>query len=70
MPDLNDRVPPNCTFEIDDVEKEWLWSQPFDFIFCRGLGGSFANTQEVMRKAFEYANRGIIPCLLITSRPS
>ncbi|OAL30015.1 hypothetical protein AYO22_01921 [Fonsecaea multimorphosa] len=28
-------VPPNCSFEIDDVEQEWTWSFPFDYIFSR-----------------------------------
>jgi hypothetical protein len=48
-----DRVPNNCTFEVDDVEKEWVWSKPFDFIFSRMLGGSFADTQGFIKKAYE-----------------
>ena len=61
MSNWNNSVPPNCTFEIDDVEKEWLWSQPFDLVFCRTLAGSFTNTQEFIKNAFEYADPRIDP---------
>ncbi|KAK1983175.1 S-adenosyl-L-methionine-dependent methyltransferase [Colletotrichum cereale] len=30
-------VPLNSSFEVDDVEKEWTWKEPFDFIFIRNL---------------------------------
>ncbi|KAK1639698.1 S-adenosyl-L-methionine-dependent methyltransferase [Colletotrichum phormii] len=36
-------VPPNCSFEVDDVEKEWLWSEPFDLIFVRNMIASFSD---------------------------
>lgn len=48
------RVPPNCRFEIDDVEKDWTWSRPFDFIFSRMMTGSFANMPTMVGKVFEY----------------
>lgn len=32
------RVPPNCRFELDDIEKPWTWKkESFDFIFARDL---------------------------------
>ena len=31
------RVPPNCSFEVDDVEKPWLWKEPFDFIHSANI---------------------------------
>ena len=34
---VNFRVPPNCVFEVDDIEKPWLWKQPFDFIHSSNL---------------------------------
>lgn len=46
-------VPPNCSFEIDDIEKEWTWSKPFDFIFSRTLAGSFSDTQAFIQNAYE-----------------
>ncbi|KAF7552037.1 hypothetical protein G7Z17_g4572 [Cylindrodendrum hubeiense] len=36
-------VPPNCTFEVDDVEKDWTWTKKFDYIFVRLMAGSFAD---------------------------
>lgn len=45
-------VPPNCTFEIDDVEKEWTWTKPFDFVFGRVMAGSFVDPQVVINSAF------------------
>ncbi|KAF5710362.1 hypothetical protein FMUND_9564 [Fusarium mundagurra] len=45
------RVPPNCVFEIDDLEKEWMWSEPFDFIFCRVMTGSFADMEKFVQNA-------------------
>ncbi|KAF3386801.1 Secondary metabolism regulator LAE1 [Penicillium rolfsii] len=34
-------VPPNCLFEVDDIQKEWTWREPFDLIHIRQLLGSF-----------------------------
>ncbi|KAL6363212.1 hypothetical protein LRP88_02620 [Fusarium phalaenopsidis] len=32
------RVPPNCRFELDDIEREWTWKEDsFDFVFARDL---------------------------------
>ncbi|KAI8650769.1 hypothetical protein NCS57_01411800 [Fusarium keratoplasticum] len=45
-------LPPNCTFEIDDLEKEWTWKTPFDFIFCRMMTGSFADPEAMANKVF------------------
>ncbi|KAK1639697.1 methyltransferase domain-containing protein [Colletotrichum phormii] len=46
-------VPPNCQFEVDDVEKEWTWSEAFDFIFARSMNGSFKSRTDFVAKAFE-----------------
>jgi hypothetical protein len=46
-------VPPNCTFEIDDLEKDWTWKKPFDFIFSRMMTGSFSDPQAMAHKAYE-----------------
>ena len=34
-------VPPNCLFEVDDIQKEWTWKDPFDYIHLRQLLGAF-----------------------------
>ncbi len=28
-------VPPNCRFEVDDAEDEWIFNQSFDYIHLR-----------------------------------
>lgn len=30
-------VPPNCTFEVDNIEQPWLWKEPFMFIHSAHL---------------------------------
>lgn len=47
-------VPPNCLFESDDLEKDWLWAKPFDFIFARVMTGSFTDMEQFVKKS--YAN--------------
>ncbi|KAJ5714815.1 uncharacterized protein N7483_011996 [Penicillium malachiteum] len=34
-------MPPNCVFEVDDVNREWTWREPFDFIHLRLMYGAF-----------------------------
>jgi ubiquinone/menaquinone biosynthesis C-methylase UbiE len=37
-PTQPDWVPPNCHFEVDDIERIWTWREDsFDFIFSRDL---------------------------------
>lgn len=40
--------------KIDDLEKDWTWSKPFDFIFSRMMTGSFASNEAIVQKVFEY----------------
>ncbi|KAF4974544.1 hypothetical protein FZEAL_8568 [Fusarium zealandicum] len=57
----------NCKFEIDDVEKEWTLTKPFDFIFSRMMVGSFADWERYLEQTFEHLAPGgwieIIDCL-------
>ena len=46
-------VPPNCSFEIDDIEQAWTWTYPFDYIFSRMMVGSFADWDGFVAKAYE-----------------
>ncbi|KDN68753.1 putative methyltransferase domain-containing protein [Colletotrichum sublineola] len=55
-------VPPNCRFEIDDVEKEWTWQEPFDFIFARHMNACFASWEKFLKQAYEYDNAFPIFC--------
>ncbi|WYZ39590.1 hypothetical protein EsH8_III_001504 [Colletotrichum jinshuiense] len=51
-------VPPNCSFEVDDLEKEWDWTEPFDFIFARNMAGSFQDWGKVVAQAYEHLEPG------------
>jgi SAM-dependent methyltransferase len=45
-------VPPNCRFEIDDAEDDWLYTQNFDYIHGRLLAVCFKDPATVFQKAF------------------
>lgn len=47
------RVPPNCRFEIDDLEDDWVFKHQFDFIFIRSMIASFKSWPDIFSKAFE-----------------
>ncbi|KAH8885447.1 S-adenosyl-L-methionine-dependent methyltransferase [Thozetella sp. PMI_491] len=51
-------VPPNCSFEIDDLEKDWTWTKKFDLIFARGMSGTFADWPSIMTKAYNQLEPG------------
>nr|XP_036579860.1 TAM domain methyltransferase [Colletotrichum truncatum]KAF6787540.1 TAM domain methyltransferase [Colletotrichum truncatum] len=48
-----DFMPPNCSFEIDDIEKPWTWSKQFDFIFSRTLGGSILDPVKLVDSIYK-----------------
>jgi len=45
-------IPPNCNFEIDDAEEEWLFTEPFDYIHGRALMNCFKDISTVFASAF------------------
>ncbi|GKT54373.1 TAM domain methyltransferase [Colletotrichum tofieldiae] len=45
-------------FELDDVEKEWTWKEPFDFIFFRNMIASFKSWPDMIAKAYENLEPG------------
>ena len=47
------QVPPNLQFEIDDVEDEWRYSRPFDYIHIRAMGGSIRDWPKLMQQAYQ-----------------
>ncbi|KAI1043840.1 hypothetical protein LB505_010712 [Fusarium chuoi] len=51
-------VPPNVSFEIDDLEKEWTWTQKFDFIFARMMLGCFTDFPQIIKVAFDNLEPG------------
>ena len=50
-------VPPNTRFEIADVEEEWTFSAPFDFIYCRYMAGAIKDWPRLIQQSFEYASQ-------------
>lgn len=46
-------VPPNVRFEVDDVEEDWLYSRPFDYIHLRFMNGSLVNWKKLITKAYK-----------------
>ncbi|EED22085.1 conserved hypothetical protein [Talaromyces stipitatus ATCC 10500] len=51
-------VPPNCTFEIDDAEDEWLYTQQFDLIHTRTICGAIRDWPRFHRQAFDHVKPG------------
>lgn len=48
-----DFVPVNVMFQVDDVEEEWTYSQPFDYIHSRMMTSSLANWPEYFQRCFD-----------------
>ena len=46
-------VPPNCQFEIDDAEDDWMFTKPFDFVHMRGMMTCFREPRDILQKAFD-----------------
>ncbi|KAJ0268147.1 hypothetical protein COL940_013671 [Colletotrichum noveboracense] len=46
-------VPPNVKFEVDDLDEEWNWSQPFDYIHSRFMNASIGNWKTFATKVFK-----------------
>ncbi|TVY27816.1 Secondary metabolism regulator LAE1 [Lachnellula hyalina] len=51
-------VPPNVSFEVDDIERPWEFSRPFDFIHCRYLAGSIVDWPRLVAQAFQFTKPG------------
>ncbi|CAJ0550954.1 Ff.00g108840.m01.CDS01 [Fusarium sp. VM40] len=51
-------TPPNCIFEVDDFEAEWLYHTPFDFIHARELQGCISNDDRFFKQALKHLTPG------------
>ncbi|RMJ18073.1 hypothetical protein CDV36_002248 [Fusarium kuroshium] len=47
-------TPPNCAFEVDDFEAEWLYHTPFDFIHARELEGCISDDDRLFQQALRH----------------
>lgn len=46
-------IPPNLTFQVDDIEEPWSFSQPFDYIHSRMMTSSLADWKTYLRQCFD-----------------
>ena len=51
-------TPPNCRFEVSDVEDEWQYDHKFDYIHGRFLVSCFKEPVAVFKKAFDALTPG------------
>lgn len=52
-------MPPNCQFEIEDVENDWLFNKnSFDFIFGRELLLSITDWPHLIKQAYGHLKPG------------
>jgi len=48
-------APSNLTFEVDDVEENWVYPEGhFNYIHMRSLSGSIADWENVLKNAYKY----------------
>ncbi|KAF2734129.1 S-adenosyl-L-methionine-dependent methyltransferase [Polyplosphaeria fusca] len=52
-----DNVPPNLTFEVDDLEKPWTFSRKFDYIHCQLMIGAFQDWPRFFSQSFEFLQK-------------
>ncbi|KAF5546673.1 methyltransferase [Fusarium mexicanum] len=46
-------IPPNVTFEIDDIEDEWTYSKPFDYIHGRFVTSCISDWKKYLTQCFQ-----------------
>lgn len=52
-------VPPNCSFEIDDIERDWLYKpNHFDFIHAREFLLAIRDWDRLVKRAFDHLKPG------------
>ncbi|TVY38306.1 putative methyltransferase [Lachnellula occidentalis] len=51
-------VPPNLSFEVDDVDDDWVYTHPFEYIHGRLMVFAFSDPLAVFRKAFNALSPG------------
>jgi hypothetical protein len=51
-------VPPNCHFEVDDAEDDWVYSHDFDYIHGRLLLSCFRTFPPIVAKAYAALHPG------------
>ncbi|KXH46149.1 hypothetical protein CSIM01_11053 [Colletotrichum simmondsii] len=55
-------LPPNVDFEVDDIEEEWVFDEPFDYIHSRLMTSSIADWKELQVQIFLHSrNSNLTP---------
>ncbi|KAI8291170.1 hypothetical protein K4K57_007656 [Colletotrichum sp. SAR 10_99] len=57
-PSMPEFVPPNVKFEIDDLDEEWTYSRPFDYIHSRTMNSSINDWPLYLKKVFNHLTPG------------
>ena len=63
----SNRVPPNVQFEVDDIEEEWTFSEPFDLVHIRFMACSIADWPKLVNQAFAFVLSSLSTPILQTS---
>lgn len=53
-----DYVPPNCHFEVDDAEDEWVYSYKFDYVHGRYICPFLADIPKLLGMIYDNLNPG------------
>lgn len=48
----------NVSFELDDAQEEWTYTEPFDLIHIRGLTGAFRDWAAIYSSAYKHLRHG------------
>ncbi|KAF5524509.1 Secondary metabolism regulator LAE1 [Colletotrichum aenigma] len=51
-------TPPNVKFEIDDIEEEWLFSRPFDYIHSRIMNSAIRDWRKFIQNSYDNLTPG------------
>ncbi|KAH6876419.1 S-adenosyl-L-methionine-dependent methyltransferase, partial [Thelonectria olida] len=46
-------VPPNLTFQVDDLEESWTFNVKFDFIYSRMMTGAIADWPRLFKQSYD-----------------
>ncbi|KAF1815266.1 S-adenosyl-L-methionine-dependent methyltransferase [Eremomyces bilateralis CBS 781.70] len=51
-------VPPNCYFEVDDMEEPWTYRHPFELIHASWLAGSIRDWDQLVKQCYDNLTPG------------
>ncbi len=51
-------MPPNCRFEVDDIDDTWVYNQQFDYIHGRYIISFLSNPARLFQSIYEHLKPG------------